>query len=95
MLHNWKSNQKYSEVLRVCFPLVMSMSATTVMEFTDRVFLSNYSLDAIAAVAPAGITAYLFMAFLGGIAGYTQVFIAQYYGAGKRDRIGASLLLCP
>lgn len=69
----------------------MSMSATTVMEFTDRVFLSNYSVNAISAVAPAGITAYLFMAFLGGVAGYSQVFIAQYYGAGKNSRIGSTL----
>lgn len=69
----------------------MSMSATTVMEFTDRVFLANYSIDAISAVAPAGITAYLFMAFLGGIAGYSSVFIAQYYGAGRIDRIGSVL----
>lgn len=91
MFEKFQKNSQYKEVLRVCFPLVMSMSATTVMEFTDRVFLANYSINAIAAVAPAGITAYLFMAFLGGIAGYTQVFIAQYHGAGRTDRIGVSL----
>jgi multidrug resistance protein, MATE family len=67
------------------------MSATTIMEFTDRVFLSNYSVNAISAVAPAGITAYLFMAFLGGVAGYSQVFIAQYHGAGNNSRIGSTL----
>lgn len=81
----------YRDVLRVCLPLVMSMSATTVMEFTDRVFLANYSINAISAVAPAGITAFLFMALLGGIAGYTQVFIAQYHGAGRSERIGSTL----
>ncbi len=91
MVYAWLKKWQYREVFRVCFPLVMSMSATTVMEFTDRVFLSNYSIDAISAVAPAGITAYLFMAFFGGVAGYTQIFIAQYYGAGRHDRIGASL----
>lgn len=91
MYQEWKRKNQYRNVIRVCFPLVMSMSATTVMEFTDRVFLSNYSIDAISAVAPAGITAYLFIALLGGIAGYTQVFIAQYHGAGKHSRIGAAL----
>ncbi len=94
MFDTWKKNNRYQEVFRVCFPLVMSMSATTVMEFTDRVFLANYSIDAISAVAPAGITAYLFMAFLGGIAGYTSVFIAQYHGAGRIDRIGSALWQC-
>ncbi len=91
MYQAWKEKWQYREVLRVCFPLVMSMSATTVMEFTDRVFLSNYSIDAISAVAPAGITAFLFMAFFGGVAGYTQIFIAQYHGAGRPDRIATSL----
>jgi MATE family multidrug resistance protein len=91
MYHTWKKASCYGKVFRVCFPLVMSMSATTVMEFTDRVFLSNYSVNAISAVAPAGITAYLFMAFLGGVAGYSQVFIAQYYGAGQNSRIGSTL----
>jgi MATE family multidrug resistance protein len=91
MLYQWRKQRKYGEVLRVCFPLVMSMSATTVMEFTDRVFLSNYSIDAISAVAPAGITAFLFMVFFGGVAGYTQVFIAQYFGAGRNAKIASTL----
>jgi multidrug resistance protein, MATE family len=81
----------YRDVLRVCLPLVLGMSATTVMEFTDRIFLSNYSIEAISAVVPAGITAYLFLAFLGGITGYAGVFIAQYFGSGSTTRIGAVL----
>ena len=77
--------------MRVSLPLVMSMAGTTVMEFTDRVFLANYSLDAIAAALPAGLTAYLFIAFFVGIAGYLNVFIGQYTGAGAAERIGAVL----
>ncbi len=85
------SSTDYREVLRVCLPLVLSMSATTVMEFTDRVFLSNYSIEAISAAAPAGITAYLFLAFFGGVGGYAGVFIAQYFGSGNHKRIGEVL----
>jgi len=44
---------KYRTVITVSLPLVMSMAATTVMEFTDRVFLANYNMDAIAAALPA------------------------------------------
>ncbi len=36
------------------------MGSTTVMEFTDRVFLGNYSLNALAAAMPAGITSFAF-----------------------------------
>lgn len=76
---------------QVCLPLVLAMSATTVMEFTDRIFLSNYSLNAVAAALPAGISAFLFMAFLGGIGGYSSVFIAQYTGRGEKEKVGIVL----
>lgn len=86
-----KKNANYREVLNVCLPLVLGMSATTVMEFTDRIFLANYSIEAISAAAPAGITAFLFMAFFGGVGGYSGVFIAQYFGSGANHRIGSVL----
>jgi len=90
-LRQWKRRYNYREVLRVCLPLVLGMSATTVMEFTDRAFLSNYSIAAISAAVPAGITSFLFIAFFGGVGSYVGVFIAQYHGRGANDRIGRVL----
>ncbi len=78
----------YRDLFSVSLPLVLSMAATTVMEFTDRVFLANYHLDAIAAAMPAGIAAFLILTFFTGITGYLNVFIAQYTGAGTASRIG-------
>jgi MATE family multidrug resistance protein len=72
-------------------PLVISMTTTVVMTFTDRVFLANYSLDAIAAALPAGIAAFLFFTFFADTAGYTNVIIAQYTGAGALQRVGSAL----
>jgi MATE family multidrug resistance protein len=89
--HTFFQHQRYREILRVCLPLVLSLSATTVMEFTDRIFLANYSVDAISAALPAGITSFLFLAFFGGVGGYAGVFIAQYTGRGEQHRIGAVL----
>lgn len=91
VLREWRRKNRYREVTVVCLPLVMSMAATTVMEFTDRVFLSNYSLDAISAATPAGIAVFLFIAFFGGVAGFISVFIAQYCGAGAHNRVGVAL----
>ncbi len=91
LLQNWREKSRYREVSRICIPLVTGMAATTVMEFTDRIFLSHYSVDAISAVVPAGVTAFLALVFLGGIASYISVFIAQYSGAGRLDKIGATL----
>jgi multidrug resistance protein, MATE family len=90
-LKNWRQKSRYREVLRICLPLVISLSATTLMEFTDRIFLANYSLDAISAALPAGITSYLPIAFFGGVSGYAGVFIAQYTGRGDERKIGCVL----
>ena len=87
----WYAPQGYREVLRVGLPLIASMASTTVMQFTDRLFLSHYSVTAIAAALPAGIMALtLQLAFLG-ICSYISVFIAQYVGAGANNRVGAAL----
>ncbi len=80
--------KSYKEITSVSLPLVLSMAATTVMEFTDRVFLANYSIDAIAAAMPAGIAAFLALTFFTGVTTYLNVFIAQYTGAGSLLRIG-------
>jgi MATE family multidrug resistance protein len=49
---------KYKEILRISLPLVLNIGATTFMEFTDRIFLGWYSMDALAASMPAGITSF-------------------------------------
>jgi MATE family multidrug resistance protein len=89
-LHS-KRDRPYRRVLQVSLPLVISMSSTMIMEFTDRVFLANYSLDAIAAALPAGIAAFLFISIFLGTAQYLNVFVAQYVGSGRSERVGAAL----
>ena len=91
MIRKWLQNSRYQEVTTVCLPLVLGMSAATLMTFTDRIFLANYSLNAISAALPAGITSYLFVAFFGGVGGYAGVFIAQYTGRGSHLKVGKVL----
>ena len=86
-----KEVKPYRDVLRISLPLVASMSSTMIMEFTDRIFLANYSLDAIAAALPAGITSFLFISFFMGTAQYLNVFVAQYTGSATLHRVGAVL----
>ena len=88
---DYKEIKPYRNVLRISMPLVISMSSTMIMEFTDRVFLANYSLDAIAAALPAGIAAFLFISIFLGTAQYLNVFVAQYVGSGRSQRVGAAL----
>ncbi|NKB25174.1 MAG: MATE family efflux transporter [Kiritimatiellae bacterium] len=67
------------------------MGSTTLMLFTDRVFLGRYSVDALAAATPASVTAFMFMAFFLGVVTYVNTFISQYTGSGNTERIGALL----
>jgi MATE family multidrug resistance protein len=85
MIERWSKLNGYREVLAISLPLVASM------QFTDRVFLANYSVDAIAAALPAGIASFTLISFFMGVANYTNVFVAQYTGARDFNRVGASL----
>ncbi|MCA1905097.1 MAG: MATE family efflux transporter [Desulfarculus sp.] len=91
MLKRWSQPNGYRQVLALGLPLVISMASTTVMHFTDRMFLANYSLETIAAAMPAGLAAFVFQAFFMGSAGYVNVFVAQYLGSGAPRRVGAAL----
>jgi len=91
VLARWGQVNGYRDVLAIGLPLVASLGSNTVMQFTDRVFLGNYSLEAIAAALPAGIASFLFVSFFMGTASYVNVFIAQYTGSRAPDRVGASL----
>ena len=91
MLKRWDTTNGYRDVLKISLPLIISMASTTVMQFTDRIFLANYSLEAIAAATPAGMAQFLFVAFFMGVGGYVNVFIAQYIGSRQPERVGSSL----
>lgn len=83
--------QGYRHILRVGMPLVAGMASSTVMQFTDRLFLSRYSVDAIAAALPASIASLTIVMTLMGVCGYTSVLIAQYVGSGALRRVGSAL----
>ena len=81
----------YREVLTIALPLMVSTMSWTVMHFIDRVLLLGYSSDAVAAATPAGVISYGIVALPLGIAGFTNTFVAQYFGAGRPERIGLAV----
>lgn len=91
MIDRWSKPNGYRQVLAISLPLVASMGSITLMHFTDRMFLANYSVEAIAAALPAGIASFTCIAFFMGVANYTNAFVAQYVGARALSRVGASL----
>lgn len=91
MFEEWSAPCGCKAVLKVSLPLVASMASTTVMLFTDRLFLGWYSTDTLAASTPAGLMAFTLMSFFLGVAAYTNTFVAQYTGSGAHTRVGACL----
>lgn len=88
---HWNEPQGYRDVLRIGLPLLASMISSTIMQFTDRLFLSHYSLDAIAASSPAGMASLTLQMTLQGICSYATVLAAQYVGARALHRVGPAM----
>lgn len=88
MKGRWNSEAGYRQILQIAIPLILSQGAYSVQQFIDRMFLAWYSPDAVAASTPAGILALTIMSLFFATAAYVTTFIAQYDGAGRRERIG-------
>jgi len=86
------------ELLAIALPMVVSHACDTVMTFTDRVFLSRLGPDDMNAAMSGGLTSFMMMTFFMGLIGYTTALVAQYLGAGKKDRCAVAtsqaLLIC-
>ena len=89
--NRWHSEGGYSEVLKLAFPLILSTGSITIQHVVDRMFLTWYSPEAIAASLPAALINFTCMAPFMGTAAYVNTFVAQYHGAKRRTRIGPSL----
>lgn len=87
----WSAPQGYREVLTVGLPLVAGMLSSTAMQFTDRLFLSHYSVTSIAAALPSAMTALTLQLPFVGLCSYVSVFIAHYIGAGQHKKVGTAL----
>lgn len=91
MTRNFSFDKSFGDILRLAVPLILSASGLMVMQFIDALFLSWYSADAMAAAIPAGMASWLLVATFQGTAGYTSTFVAQYVGADRLDRAGATV----
>ncbi len=89
--HRWHAESGYREVLKLAFPLILSTGSTTIQQFIDRMFLTWYSPEAIAAAAPGGIVSFTLQCLFIGTAAYVNTFVAQYFGAKQYDKIAQAV----
>lgn len=87
----WQARGGCGEVLKLAAPLILSTGSLALQEFVDRMFLSWYSPESIAAAMPSGILFFAILSLFMGTAAYANTFVAQYHGAGQPERIGPSV----
>lgn len=74
------------EMLAVALPMVASQACETAMMFVDRLFLSRLGTTEMSASMAGGLTAFMMTTFFIGLIGYTTALVAQYLGAGRKER---------
>ncbi|QDV19877.1 Multidrug resistance protein NorM [Gimesia panareensis] len=79
------------ELANVAVPLVLSCGSLSIMHVVDRIFLTWWSTDAVAAALPAGLIQWTIMSIAMGKAMYVNTFVAQYEGANQRQRVSEAV----
>lgn len=91
ILDRWRGEAGYLQLTRTAFPLILSTGSISILLFVDRMMLSWDSDESIAAALPAGILNWTLLCPFMGVALYTSTFVAQYTGAQRFERVGASI----
>jgi len=76
------------ELCAISFPLMLSSLSVMAMLFVDRLFLAKFSLEAFNAAIAAGTLGWAFILGALVLTSISQVFVAQYYGAGRTEKLG-------
>ncbi len=79
------------ELLAIALPLVLSAGFLTVQLCLDRIFLTWNGNDEAAASMPAVMLFSTLFGILQHTVQYTSVFVSQYIGAGRPERVGPVL----
>lgn len=76
------------ELWTLAFPLMLTSLSVVTMVFSDRWLLAQYSTSAHNAAVSATTFGWAFIFSWMSLAGITEVFVAQYNGAGLRHKMG-------
>jgi len=87
----WSGRGGGAEVLLLSYPLILSQLSFTVQTFVDRLFLTWYSPAAVAGAVTGLFAVWGLIGLATGTGEFLTTFIAQYLGAGRRERIGPAV----
>ena len=75
----------WRELMGIAWPLIVNSASFAVLNFSDRLFLSNYGDAEFRASLPAGILFFTLVCGFMALSGYVSTFVAQMYGAGDKQ----------
>jgi len=87
----WRRPCGGQDVFQIALPLMISTGSWSLMLFFDRMFLMWNSAEEVAAALPGGMTYWTMICLPIGMAGFVNTFVAQYHGAERPERIGATV----
>jgi multidrug resistance protein, MATE family len=79
------------ELLTLAVPLILSQGFMTMQITLDRLMLSWYGSNEVAAAFPAAMLFWLPFGLFQGVAMYVTTFVAQYTGANRPHRVGPAV----
>ncbi len=74
------------EVFALAIPMIISSACDGVMTFTDRLFLARIDPDQMNAAMGGAVALQVLTFFFVGLTGYTTALVAQYFGAGQKQK---------
>jgi multidrug resistance protein, MATE family len=87
----YKLKKPIKEVWQISWPLIIANSFWNIQLTIDRIFLSHYSTETLAATIAVSGLFWAPMALLQQTAAYVTTFVAQYFGAKQDSMIASSL----
>jgi MATE family multidrug resistance protein len=87
----WQGPGGGRDVLRLAYPLILSHITFTIQVFMDRLFLTWYSVEAVAGAVTGLFATWALVSLFLGTGEYLTAFIAQYLGAERPGRVGPAV----
>ncbi len=76
------------EIWAVSWPLMLSLSSTSLMHFADRLYLAHFSVSAMNAVTCASAFCFVLIALPLTVCEITGVFVGRFHGQNAPEKIG-------
>ena len=80
--------KSWKQIIQIAWPLIIANSFWNLQLTIDRIYLGMYSTEALGAAMTVMGVFWVPMALLQGTSSYITTFVAQYFGANEKEKIG-------